>query len=363
MNLVSVLLPFFAIAGLSVSKGAFLVSGFTITSSLLQPVFGALSDRNNRQWLVFTGTLWMAFMLSMIGLTTNYQFLMIIVALGGLGTAAFHPQASAMVATCSPTHKTFIQAIFIASGNIGWALTPLLAVPLVQKFGLTVTPVFIVPGILICIFMWFSTRHIALPVRPKVSGSILSVLKQNRKELTKIMLIVALRSLTYFSLIAFLPIYLLQKGIPLVRGGQMVFLMLFTGSLGGLLGGFIADKVGRKMVIVCSLSLATPFFYLFLISAGWLSVVFLGLAGAFLLATFSITVAAAHQVIRNNAGLASGLTLGFGTGIGGLGVGIMGLITHYLNVSVAIDILIVLPLVAALLGISLTNEKVVSKNI
>jgi MFS transporter, FSR family, fosmidomycin resistance protein len=363
MNQISVLLPFFVIAGLSVSKGAFLVSGFTITSSLLQPVFGALSDKNSRQWLVFTGTLWMAFMLSLIGLTTNYSLLMIIVALGGLGTAAFHPQASAMVATNSRTHKTFIQAIFIASGNIGWALTPLLAVPLVQQFGLTVTPVFMIPGILVSILLWLLTRGITLPVKSKTSESILSVLKQNRAELTKIMLIVAFRSLTYFSLIAFLPIYLQQKGISIVRGGQMVFLMLFTGSLGGLLGGFLADKIGRKIVIVFSLSLATPFFYLFLISVGWLSIIFLALAGAFLLATFSVTVAAAHNVIRNNAGLASGLTLGFGTGIGGLGVGIMGLITHYLNVSTAIYILIMLPLVASLLGLSLKEKNVVSKTI
>jgi FSR family fosmidomycin resistance protein-like MFS transporter len=339
------------------SKGAFLVSVFTITSSLLQPVFGLISDKHGRQWLVFVGTFWMALMLGLLGLTSNYMLLITLSALGGLGTAAFHPQASAMVASCSQSRKTFVQAIFIASGNVGWALAPLLFVPVIQHYGIGSTPFLMIPGVVISFLLWLLTRNIQLTAKNKNSGNALAVLLQNKTELSKIMLVVAFRSLTYFSLISFLPIYLQQKGIPLVSGSRMVFIMLFTGSLGGLLGGFLADKYSRRMVIVASLLLAPPFFYLFTITGGWLSSVFLGLAGAFLLATFSVTVAAAHNIIKNNAGLASGLTLGFGTGIGGLGVGLMGVIADHFGVSLVINILILLPVVAAVIGFSLKENK------
>jgi FSR family fosmidomycin resistance protein-like MFS transporter len=357
MNQIQVILPFLVLSGLSMSKGAFLVSVFTITSSLLQPVFGLISDKHGRQWLVFVGTFWMALMLGLLGLTSNYMLLITLSALGGLGTAAFHPQASAMVASCSQSRKTFVQAIFIASGNVGWALAPLLFVPVIQHYGIGSTPFLMIPGVVISFLLWLLTRNIQLTAKNKNSGNALAVLLQNKTELSKIMLVVAFRSLTYFSLISFLPIYLQQKGIPLVSGSRMVFIMLFTGSLGGLLGGFLADKYSRRMVIVASLLLAPPFFYLFTITGGWLSSVFLGLAGAFLLATFSVTVAAAHNIIKNNAGLASGLTLGFGTGIGGLGVGLMGVIADHFGVSLVINILILLPVVAAVIGFSLKENK------
>jgi FSR family fosmidomycin resistance protein-like MFS transporter len=353
MNQIQALMPFLVLVGFSISQGGFLVSAFTITSSLVQPLFGSLSDRKNYHWLIFCGTAWMAVLLSLMGLTQNYLLLLLLASLAGLGTAAFHPQASAMVAQCSGNRKSFAQAVFIASGNVGWALTPLLFVPVVQHSGLKITPVFAIPGLLISVVLWFVSRKRDTARETKSKSPILPVLKQNAKELTTILLIVAFRSLTYFSLIAFLPLYLKQQDVSLVSSSRLVSLMLFTGSIGGLIGGFLADKYGRRYILIVSLTLATPLFYLFLICHGWLSIVFLALAGAFLLATFSVTVTAAHRIISNNTGLASGLMLGVGTGIGGLGVGLMGILADTTGMSVAIYTLICLPLLAGLLGFRL----------
>jgi FSR family fosmidomycin resistance protein-like MFS transporter len=97
MNFLQSLLPFMVAAGLGVSKGAFLISAFTITSSLLQPVSGYLVDQRNQRWLVYAGTMWMAVLLGLVGVLKDYSLLIFTVALAGLGTAAFHPQASAML--------------------------------------------------------------------------------------------------------------------------------------------------------------------------------------------------------------------------------------------------------------------------
>ena len=356
MNQIQVLIPFWVIAGLSAAQGGFLVAAFTISSSILQPIFGILSDRKSYRWLIFCGTAWMTILLSLMGLTHQYTLLFILAMLSGLGTAAFHPQASKMVSQCSGRHKSFAQAIFIACGNVGWALTPLCIVPLVNKFGMQVSPLFIIPGLIISFLLWIISRNQDFAFsEPKANDPILSTLKENSHELTKILLIVAIRSLTYSSLIAFLPLYLKDQGISLVTSSKMLSFMLFTGSIGGLIGGFMADKYGRKLVLIISLALTTPLYVMFIITHGWLSIFFLGLAGACLLATFSVTVTAAHKVIRNNAGLASGLTLGFGQGIGGLGVGLMGLLADKTGFSFTIYSLIALPLLASLISIKLKN--------
>lgn len=356
MNQIQVLIPFWVIAGLSAAQGGFLVAAFTISSSLLQPLFGILSDRKSYRWLIFCGTVWMTILLSLMGLTHNYLLLFTLAMLAGLGTAAFHPQASKMVAQCSGSQKSFAQAVFIAAGNVGWALTPLCFVPLVNHYGMSVSPFFIIPGLFISLLLWIISRNRTFTVtESKAKAPIWSTLKEHRHELTRILLIVALRSLTYSSLIAFLPLYLKEHHVPLVTSSRMLSFMLFTGSIGGLVGGFLADKYGRRLVLITSLTLTTPLYILFLMTQGWVSICFLGIAGACLLATFSVTVTAAHKVIRNNAGLASGLTLGFGQGIGGLGVGIMGIVADTAGFDVTIYCLIALPLLASLLCIRLKD--------
>lgn len=356
MNYIQTLLPFLVAAGIGVSKGAYLVSAFTITSSLLQPVAGYLVDQKNQRWLVYLGTLWMAALMSLVGVLRSYPLLVAVVTLAGLGTAAFHPQASAMVSGVSGGKKGFSQAFFIASGNVGWSLTPLLVVPFVMYFGLGSSPIFAIPGLLAAVLLWLSAPP--LEVRQKEAPPPLwPAIRDSWPELAKIVLVVACRSLAYFGLVAFLPLYLQHNNFSLIEGGRLLFLMLFAGAMGGVAGGYISDLFGRKPVIVGSLVLATPLFYLFLNAAGVLSYVLLALAGAFLLASFSVTVVAAQEVISKNAAMASGLMLGFGIGAGGLGVGLVGLLAEHMGVGYAVHLLIWLPLAAGLIGLSLSGSK------
>ncbi len=352
MNQMQVLLPYFVLTGISVSRGAFLVSAFTLTSSLVQPFFGLLGEG----WgaMVYTGTLWMALLLGLVGRVGSYPALLLVVALAGFGTAAFHPKASALVAASAGKNKSFAQAIFIAAGNAGWALTPLFAAPLVEHFGLRVTPWFILPGALMSFFLWYTMHSLRPPARARAAtpeGSAWQALKAGSGELGRIMSVVALRSLTYFGLIAFIPLYLQQRNVPLLTGSRAVFLMLLTGSLGGLLGGFLADRWGGKAVIVGSLLAAPPLLLGALIATGWARYFCLGLGGAFLLASFSVTVTAAHSVLKQNAGLASGIMLGFGTGIGGLGVGLLGVFAEKAGLAPTVCLLGCLPLAAGLVGL------------
>ncbi|HNX59105.1 MAG TPA: MFS transporter, partial [Spirochaetota bacterium] len=161
-------------------------------------------------------------------------------------------------------------------------------------------------------------------------------------------------------MVAFLPIYLSEKGFSIGRSGNLLFLMLAAGAAGGLIGGFISDRWSRRGVLRVSLLLAAVFFMLFLKSSGTLSFVLLGLAGACLLGSFSVTVVMAQTILPHGAATASGLMLGLGTGIGGLGVGILG---HAAGVYGAGRIVMILALVPAAAGIiSLTLGKSYEKD-
>lgn len=341
-NFLQTLLPFFVAAGFSISKSAVLVSAFTISSSILQPVFAYLVDKKNKRWMVYVGTVWMGTLLSLIGLVNNYTLMFIMVALAGFGTAAFHPQASAMVTSISGNKKGLYQSIFVTAGNIGLAFTPLILVPFVREFGLKITPLFIIPALLVGIILKINSPKMKFN-KEASTHSTLEALKQNWKSLTKIVITVSMRSLAFFGLISFLPLYLQGKNISITVSSHLLFIMLFSGAIGGLIGGHLSDKLGRKPVIAYSLMLTTPFLCGFILTEGILSVMFLSLAGMALLSSFSVTVVTAQEILTKNQAMASGLMLGFGIGIGGLGVSLIGLFAQYVGLNYAIYLLIALP--------------------
>ena len=356
MNYIQTLLPFLLVAGLSISKGAYLIAAFTVTSSLVQPLFGILADRRNHRWMVYVGTLWAALFLSLVGVLESYILLFLAVSLAGLGNAAFHPQASAMINNAAGERKGFFQAIFMAAGNVGWALTPLLVVPFVQTYGLERTPLLALPGVLVALMMlWFANpRQTAAVTKPVAAAPPLwPIITKVWRELAKIMLVISCRSLSFFGLVAFLPLYLLHRDVEHLAGSRLLFLMLFSGALGGLIGGYLSDIFGRKIVIAGSLIMACPLFNLFLLSSGPLSYVFLSLSGCCLLASFSVTVVATQDILSDNAAMAAGLMLGFGMGIGGLGVGVVGWLAEQRGVELVVHWLVFLPLLAGLFAMTM----------
>lgn len=358
-NYLPQMLPFLVAAtALSATKAAILVSAFTISSSFIQPIFGYFLDRQGKRWLVHVGTLWMAIMLSLTGLVDNYFLLVLLASLAGLGTAAFHPQASTMITVVSGDRKAVLLSTFIAFGNIGFALSPLLLVPLFQSYGLTATIYTVIPGIFVALLLYFFAPKDTLlgGKNPPSLIEVLHSLQKARKELLAITSVIAIRSLAYTGLLTILPLYFQAQHLSSIASSHLVFIMLFSGAIGGILGGYFSDRYGRKPLIVGSLLLATPLFYGFIYSQGTLSIVFLALAGACLLSSFSVTVVAAQEAIPNNKSLAAGLTMGFAGGLGGLLVVVIGGIGDLYGLTTAISVLFFLPLIAGITALFMKNR-------
>lgn len=358
-NYLPQMLPFLVVLhpDFSATRAAILISAFTITSSFLQPLFGYFLDRQGKRWLVYVGTLWMAVMLSLTGITHNYWLQVLLAGLAGFGTAAFHPQASTMVNVLSGDRKAVILSGFVAFGNFGFALGPLLLVPLFEAYGLKATLVTVIPGILVALLLYFFSPHksLLLGSAPALSDVVCS-LRRAAQELVAIVSVIAVRSLAYTGLLTMLPLYFKSQDLSNIAASHLVTLMLFAGAFGGVLGGYISDLYGRKQLIVGSLVLSTPLFFAFLYTDGALSTVFLALAGAALLSSFSVTVVAAQEAIPDNKALAAGLTMGFAGGIGGLAVILIGRIADAWGLAAAINVLFVLPAVAGFIALFMKSR-------
>lgn len=142
--------------------------------------------------------------------------------------------------------------------------------------------------------------------------------------LLPVVALVALRSWANFGLVAMLPLYLSVAGVNLIGGNRRVSILLLAGTIGGILGGYLADRVGKRKVIIVSLLLATPAFFLVTAFPGSWSYLFLTLAGGLLLMSFPLTVVLAQERLPQHLGYASGMVLGLAAGLGSLGLTLSG---------------------------------------
>ena len=353
-NYLPQMLPFLIVAlpGFTVTKAAILTAAFSITSSLVQPIFGYFVDNTGRRWLVHVGTLWMAVMLSLTGVVGSYWLLVVLASLAGMGTAAFHPQASSMMNVLSGKYKAVVFSIFVAFGNIGFALSPLILVPIFQAYGLKATPFTVLPGLVVALLLFFFAPRIEVSSKARLSlREVFLPIRAAARDLSALVAVIAVRSLAYAGLLTMLPLYFAERKMASIAASHLVTLMLSAGAAGGIMGGFLSDRYGRKPLIVVSLMLATPCFFAFQFTQGALSLVFLALAGASLLASFSVTVVAAQEIIPANKALAAGLSMGFAGGLGGLAVIFMGRLGDVWGLPNTVLLLFALPVVAGLLGL------------
>lgn len=357
-NYIPALLPFLVISlGVNATKAAILVSAFSLTSSFAQPIFGYFLDRQGIRWLVHVGTLWMAVWLSLSGYITQFPLLVMICALAGLGTAAFHPQASTMISVISKQKRAILLSLFIAFGNIGFALSLLVLPPFFEHFGLKATLFTIIPGIIVAVLLYFfAPKQEYLKGRATPFSEVLSSIRSASKELFIIISVIAIRALVYTGILTMFPLYFSNMSL-IVSWNNLMFIMLFCGAIGGVIGGLLSDRFGRKKLTVFSLILTTPLLYAFINTSGLLSTVLLALAGASLLSSFSVTVIQAQEAIPNNKSLASGISMGFANGIGSLLVIPVGRIGDLYGLPNAFMLLFALPVLAGLVALFMKGGK------
>jgi len=339
--------------GLSLAAAGVLQMCFQMANSVAQLGFGHVADRWRPRLLVLVGPVCAISLLSLIGLSQNVWMLAAILVLGGLGGAAFHPPAAAMVHRTSGDRNTaFAMAFHITAGSLGFSLGPLLFAPFAGRFGLRWTPLLMIPGLVLLSIVLRRVPPIERLQAHHESGG-LAALRPYAKELSLLYSIVVLRTLASLSFATFMPVMLTRRGTSVGAAGVAVAVYLFATSLGGFVGGSLADRWGARRMIIGSLVAAVPFLVLAPSLTGWPFVVIVSLGGLLLQSTLPVNVTFGQSIAPISAATVSSLMMGFGWGTAGISVPFVGMLADRIGIEHALTVMAFMPLLAASLALPL----------
>ncbi len=327
---VAALLPFLiSERGLSLAAAGALVFAATVSSSLVQPLFGVFSDRNPIPALMPLGVLLAGAGMALVGVVPSYPLIFASVVVSGVGVAAFHPEAARFANYVSGARRARGMSFFSVGGNAGFALGPLVATPLVLAFGLPGTLFLALPAALMAGVMFAeSPRMLRLAPEEASSGTREVDASQERWGPFAVMVgVVAVRSFVYFGLVAFVAAYYERvHGASAALGNVALTVMLAAGAVGTLLMGPLADRFGRRAVLAWSMVVLCPLVLAFTFVGPYAGMALLALVGAATVGTFGVTVVMGQEYLPGRIGLAAGVTMGLSIGLGGVGAPLLGLL-------------------------------------
>ncbi|RMF93068.1 MAG: MFS transporter [Nitrospinota bacterium] len=333
---------------LSLTLAGSLASFYSLNSSFLQPVAGMIADNLQGRYFILGGPLIAIGFMSLLGLVPSYPVAVLCVLLAGIGSAMFHPQAVSTAGALVKEQRGFGISLFLLGGNLGMALGPVYIISVVSLVGLQRAWIAALPGIITVALLYLFF--------PKTAGGggkgqvmrIKEAFLPHWKPLLLLSFLVILRSLIQQGMNTFLPLLLTTQGRSLFAGGLALSLFSLAGAGGGLLGGYGSDRWGRRTIIILSNLCITPFLFGFFQSQGLLSMIFLALAGMAVKATNPVVVAFAQELVPERAGTASSLVMGFSWGFAGIALTGLGKLADILGIAHALQLLMLLPLVAVL---------------
>ncbi len=302
---------------LSLTLAGLLGTILNTSSALSQPLFGLAADRLRRSHMVALGPVLTVVAMSLTGVVPSYAALIVVLLCAGLGTALFHPQGAAAAGFHSGDRRATGLAIFVSGGELAFALGPLYIATVLQWQGLSWTVFAGLPGmvavLLTAALIW--RWPTAVPARV---GTLRGALAPQMRMLFLLWVYVVVRSIISISFIMFLPLLLRERGLSLVMGGTAVFMFGGIGAAGGVTGGVLAERLGRRAVLILSLVSSAPLMAIYLLApAGW-GLLLLPIAGVLLYTSAPVTITMAQEGLPQHASLASSIVMGLAWGIGGL---------------------------------------------
>jgi FSR family fosmidomycin resistance protein-like MFS transporter len=329
----------------------------TFASSLIQPAFGIWSDRSGAYGLLAGGVAVAGVGVGLAAVSPTYGLLLLAVLVSGLGVAAYHPEGSKYASYVSGDRRATGMSLWSVGGNVGFALGPLYGGLLIGVLGLHGGLLIGVPGLAIACLLLFEHRHLAQfepggeLARSRVTGP------DRPKAFILLQACVALRSVVHFGLFTFVPLWEVDQGASKGWATAWLSLFLIAGAVGTLIGGRLADRIGRKPLIVASYTATVPLVLVYALVGGLAGHIALVISGVTVISTFSVTTVLSQEYLPSRIGLASGLTIGLAIGLGGVFAVALGGIADSIDRQAAIIATTVGPALGALLAIWLPRER------
>lgn len=325
-----------------------------ITSSLLQPVVGLYADNRPTPYLPSIGMI--STLVGMLGLAfaPSFWFVLLSVILIGFGSAAFHPEGSRIANLAAGNKRGLAQSIYQVGGNFGQSLAPVLTalifVPLGQFGAIWFTSVAALAAlVLLYVASWYrqQLRQVRLlvkkPILPADRSGAAQAAEETKKHAARnkmagfalilLILLVFVRSWYSIGISNFYAFFLIDEfDIPLDAAQVYIFLFMFAGVAGTFFGGPLADRFGKKNLLLFSMVGSLPFSLLLpYVNSFWAYPV-LAVLGFILLSSFSVSVVYAQDLFPGKVGTISGLIVGLAFGMGAIGAVALGSLSDLIGV-------------------------------
>jgi len=331
---------------------------FQLSASLLQPLVGLYTDKKPQPFSLAIG---MSFTLSglvCLSFASTFPMVLVSVALVGIGSSIFHPEASRLAHMAAGSKHGMAQSLFQVGGNAGSSLGPLLAAAIIVPLGQRHVIWFSLAALVAIVIMinigkWYKQNTSRIKSKKSRTVSMDNHLPKSKVVLSVIILLVLIFSKYFYmaSMTSYYTFYLIDKFHVSVQSAQIyLFVFLFSVAAGTFLGGPLGDKIGRKYVIWISILGVAPFSLLLphvnLFWTGILSV-FIGLI---LSSAFSAILVYAQELIPGKVGTIAGLFFGFAFGMGGIGSALLGKLADQTSIQHVYQVCAFLPLIGLLTG-------------
>ncbi|MDV6377476.1 MFS transporter [Sporosarcina sp. GW1-11] len=350
----------------SYTQLGFIAFSLNIVASLLQPVVGYFSDRKPKPFALPIGMTFSLVGMLGLALAPNYSLIIISVLFLGLGSAIFHPEGSRVAFLSAGNKRGLSQSIYQVGGNSGQALAPLISAFVLVPMGQIGAAFFVLVAaagiaLLSKISFWYKKQleEERLGKRKKVLLTTMENLTKNQVIIALILLmaIIFARSFYVTNITSFYVFHLIENyGLTITKGQLYIFLFLALGAVGTFLGGPMADRIGRKNVILLSLIVPLPLCLLLPYAPLWAVIILLLVIGFFLMLSFSVTVIYAQELVPSKIGTMAGLTVGLAFGMGAIGAVVIGQLIDSVGIYQTMIITSFLPFIG-LVGLGLPRDQ------
>ncbi len=338
---------------------------FQLTASLLQPLIGLAADRRPMNWILPVGMAFTLVGLFLLAFANTYHLILLAVAVIGIGSAVFHPEASRVARAASGGRHGFAQSLFQVGGNFGQSTGPLLAAFVVVPFGQHSVIAFTVLALIAVVLLtrvsrWHAThraerKHVVAAAGPSLPRPVVI-------RTLGVLIILLFSKVVYLASIgSYYTFYLIGTfGVSLQTAQVMLFVFLGSVAAGTFLGGPLADRFGAKFVIWGSILGVLPF-TLLLPHLGLVGTVICSIAiGLVISSAFSAIVVYAQELTPGNVGAVAGLFFGLSFGLGGIGAALLGMLADHTSLTFVYQVCAFLPAIG-LLGALLPNPRAKSE--
>jgi len=326
------------------------------SSSLIQPLFGLWSDRRGAMWLLPSGVALAGVGIALAADAPSYWLVLLLVLVSGVGVAAFHPEGSKFAGYASGRKRASGMAWFSIGGNLGYGLGPIATTALVAAFALRGGLLLAIPCLAVAAALAAATPYLRrLAPEPGVRRTHAGT--DDPLGMKLLLGVIALRSVAWFGLIAFVPLWEVSRGHSKSYGNHLLALMLFAGGIGTLLLGPLADRFGRRAVLLGSVVATGPLMLVFILVGGIPGIFALALTGASVVGTFGVTMVMGQEYMPRHIGTASGLVIGLSVGLGGIAAVALGRLADTTSLRAALFVAAGAPILATVLALLLPRER------